>query len=249
MKAYHNREFIKSEEARALRILSEYQYPLKVFTEEQVTDTIVVFGSSRIPGPEDDRARPAAAYREYYQAARELSGRLARWNREVAIPRKKNYLVTTGGGPGIMEAGNRGPSEAGEESIGLNIFIPAEQHENPYIADRFRFEFQYFFMRKFWFLYHARMLIVFPGGFGTMDELFETLTLQQTEIIKEKIPVVLFGKSFWEKAVNFEFLAEAGMIDREHLELFTMVDSVDEAVAFIVPKLEKHLNQSDPAPG
>ncbi len=247
MKAHTIQEFMESIDARTLRILAEYLYPLKVFREEHVTDTIIVFGSARIPAPERPDQKRAAAYGRFYQDARELCGRLTDWNRSVAGVRGKNYLICTGGGPGIMEAANRGAADAGGESMGLNITIPAEQAANPYISERFQFEFQYFFMRKFWFLYYARVLIVFPGGFGTMDELFETLTLQQTRVIKNSIPVILFGKSFWEKAVNFEFLAEAGMIQPEHLSLFTVVDSVEEALQVILPLLNEHLD--DPTNG
>lgn len=251
MKAHQNQEFLESVEARILRVMSEYMYPLKVFREEQVTDTVVVFGSSRIPDPGRPSEGPAAPYARYYREASDLCAGITRWNKEIASPRGKHYLICTGGGPGIMEAANRGADEAGGESMGLNITIPAEQHYNPYISERFRFEFQYFFMRKFWFLYYARVLVVFPGGYGTMDELFETLTLQQTEVIKNRIPVILYGRSFWEQAVNFEFLAEAGMIGREHLDLFSVVDSVDEALDRVLPVLESHLDdplQGDDAP-
>lgn len=140
-----------------------------------------------------------------------------------------------------MEAANRGAHEAGGPTIGLNINIPAEQMANPYISREFKFDFQYFFMRKYWFLYHARVLIVFPGGFGTMDELFETLTLQQTRNIQRRIPVILFGRKFWERVIDMPYLAEAGMIAAEDLKLMESVDTVDEALSVILPILSSQI--------
>ena len=242
-KAYENSEYLHSVEARPLRLLAEYLYPLHTFERRGVTDTIVAFGSARVPSAEEARANPEryqgklADYSPYYEQARELSGKLAQWSRTVAEPRGRKFLVCTGGGGGLMEAVNRGAAEAGAESIGLNIELPHEQDPNPYISPDLNFDFHYFFTRKYWFLYYARMLLVFPGGFGTLDELFETLTLQQTRSIRRRIPVILFGKTYWERLIDLDFLAEAGMITPTDLELIVRVDSVDEALGAMLPYL------------
>ncbi len=244
-KAYENQEYLHSLEARPLRILAEYLYPLHTFERLGVTDTIVSFGSARVPSAEDAARSPAAYagrladYAPYYEQARELSGRLAEWSRTVAEPRGRRFLVCTGGGGGLMEAVNRGAAERGADSIGLNIELPHEQDPNPYISADLNFDFHYFFTRKYWFLYYARMLLVFPGGFGTLDELFETLTLQQTRSIRRRIPVVLFGRKYWERLIDLDFLAEAGMISRTDLDLIRRVDSVDEALGEMLPYLTK----------
>ncbi|MEQ8353633.1 MAG: TIGR00730 family Rossman fold protein [Leptospiraceae bacterium] len=245
-RAFENQEFLNSEHARSLRILSEYHYPLHRFDELGVTDTVVFFGSARIPSPEKRQGggHPGSRINEldsFYDAAREVSRRLTRWSLTHAKPAGRNFLVCTGGGPGIMEASNRGAFDAGGASIGLNIELPREQHPNPFITDELNFDFHYFFTRKFWFLFFARALIAFPGGFGTLDELFETLTLQQTMNIRNQIPVFLFGKRFWERLIDFDFLVEYGLIAPQDKELFQIVDSVDEAMEAMIPVLESQL--------
>lgn len=235
-----NREFLNSPAARPLRILGEYIYPAQVFREEGVTDTVVFFGSARMSPPagqsgEDDlsgRDYPAVPpeINRFYMEAREMAARITRWSMERAEPHGRRVLVVTGGGPGIMEAANRGALEAGGHSIGLNIELPHEQSANPYITPRLNVSFQYFFMRKYWFLYYSRALVVFPGGFGTLDELFETLTLQQTRTIRNVIPVILFGRAFWQRLIDFDFLARSGLISPQDLNLFQIVDTVDEAM-------------------
>ncbi len=255
-KAFENREFLHGDAARPMRILAEYLYPYERFKQENVTDTVVIFGSARVPSQEETDARrkengdkpkngngkqPVSGimnFSAYYEQARELSHKITEWSMKHAHPRGRKFLITTGGGPGIMEASNRGAHEAGGKSIGLNIELPREQMPNPFITADLNFDFHYFFTRKFWFLYYARALIVFPGGFGTLDELFETLTLQQTKTIKNKIPVFLFGRHFWNRIVDFSFLAEAGMISEADLKLFRIVDSVDEALDYILPVLQ-----------
>tara|TARA_Y100001937_G_scaffold128748_1_gene207540 strand:+ start:4092 stop:4808 length:717 start_codon:yes stop_codon:yes gene_type:complete len=235
-----------SEHARSLRILAEYHYPLHRFQELGVTDTVVFFGSARIPAPEKRQEAVSATSRihefdTFYDAAREVSRRLTMWSQKHAKPLGRNFLVCTGGGPGIMEASNRGAYDAGGQSIGLNIELPKEQHPNPFITEDLNFDFHYFFTRKFWFLYYARALIAFPGGFGTLDELFETLTLQQTMNIRNQVPVFLYGKRFWDRLIDFDFLVEYGLISPRDKELFQIVDSVPEAMEALIPVLESQL--------
>ncbi|MBL8018169.1 MAG: TIGR00730 family Rossman fold protein [Leptospirales bacterium] len=241
-KAFENREFLLSEGARKIRVLTEVTYPEIVFAEQGVTDTVVFFGSARVPGPEGDRSGPIGPYGIYYDHAREIAKQITSWSLKNAVPKKRNFVVCTGGGPGIMEAANRGALDAGGKTIGLNIELPQEQFPNPYITDELNMDFHYFFTRKYWFLYYARSLMVFPGGFGTLDELFETLTLRQMHSIRNVIPVFLYGKDFWRKLINFDFLAEIGMIAKEDLDLFKIVDSVDEAVASLIPVLQSSLD-------
>lgn len=240
--AFENKEFLRTEDARPLRILSEYFYPLTTFESEGITDTVVFFGSARIPAPEEAGEYPTGAgilgFRRYYDEARELARRVSRWSKERAEPQGRKFIVCTGGGPGIMEASNRGAREGGGESIGLNIELPREQMPNPYISPHLNFDFHYFFTRKYWFLYYARVLIAFPGGFGTLDELFETLTLMQTKNLKGNIPVILYGRAFWERLIDFQFLVESGLIAAEDAHLFTFVEGVDEATEYLFPILE-----------
>ncbi|HMU82406.1 MAG TPA: TIGR00730 family Rossman fold protein [Leptospiraceae bacterium] len=240
-KAFENREFLLSPAARKVRILTEVTYAEHVFAEQGVTDTVVFFGSARVPAPEQKKEGKINEFGVYYDRARDLSREITSWSMAHAAPAKRNFVICTGGGPGIMEAANRGALDAGGKSIGLNIELPEEQFPNPYITDELNFDFHYFFTRKFWFLYYARALVVFPGGFGTFDELFETLTLQQMKSIRNTIPVFLYGKDFWRRVIDFDFLAEIGMIARKDLELFHMVDSVEETMAHIVPALEESL--------
>lgn len=241
-RAYKNPAFLKSEEARPLRILSEYLYPYHMLQQKGVSDTVVFFGSARVPDPEDAGSEKKAAYQysSFYQDARELSRRITQWSKENTGPDRKIFICT-GGGPGIMEAANRGALDAGGESVGLNIELPKEQSPNPYISNDLNFDFHYFFTRKYWFLYYARILLTFPGGYGTLDELFETLTLQQTMNIQNHVPVILYGKSFWKRLIDFDFLVETGFISPKDLELFRVVDSVDEAMEHVIPVLEKAL--------
>ena len=240
--AFKNDDFLAAEEARPIRILSEYLYPQDVFAKQNITDTVVFFGSARVPSPEkQDSSKPSSASKltRFYEEARELAHRVTEWSIRNAEPVGRRVLVCTGGGPGIMEASNRGAKEAGGDSIGLNIELPKEQFPNPYITPELSFDFHYFFTRKYWFLYFARLLIAFPGGFGTLDELFETLTLIQTKNLDNDIKVLLYGKEFWSKVVNFDLLVELGLIARADLNLFTMVDNVDEAMNYILDVLNQ----------
>ncbi len=259
MRAYENLDFLHSPDARALRILSEYIEPRSRFKHYKIEDTIIFFGSARtLPRDQAERelaeveakggnpARPElerAGYNlrmsEYYEATRELAGRLTAWSKGLEGTDRR-FVVCSGGGPGIMEAANRGASEAKGINVGLNISLPFEQEENPHISRELIFEFHYFFMRKFWFAYLAKAVVVMPGGFGTLDELFELLTLIQTQKIRKHMPVVLFGSSYWAEIVNFEALADHGMIDRADLDLMFRTDSVDEAYDYITEQLETH---------
>ena len=254
MKAYRNEKFLNSPDARELRMLAEYMEPEARFDAFDVSDTIVFFGSARIKSREEaekildavrkDGGDTATAERDlkmsrYYEEARDLAGRLTEWSKGLE-DQKRRFLVCTGGGPGIMEAANRGASEAGGINIGFNISLPFEQHDNPYITRELSFEFHYFFMRKFWFIYLAKALIVFPGGFGTMDEFFETLTLIQTQKTGKVMPIVLYGKSFWGDVLNLDALVKYGTVSEADLKLFRTVDSVDEAYDFIVEGLSEY---------
>ena len=239
---FDNRDFLKSPEARSLRILGEYLYPASVFKDEQITDTIVFFGSSRIfpkasmLGEKDLSQIPKKAapdlknYSVFFEAAMDLAEQITRWSDLYAKKKKSRPCIVTGGGPGIMEAANRGAQKAGGKSIGLGINIPFEPTANPYISKELNFKFHYFFMRKYWFLYYAKVIVVFPGGFGTLDELFECLTLQQTRNIKNDIRILLYGKEFWERLIDFDFLSQSGMISPEDLNLIHIVNSASEAL-------------------
>ena len=227
--AYRDDSFIESSEGRPVRILAEYLQPLRNFRREGVRDTIVFFGSARID--------PRGPLREYYAAARELARIVTKWSagRQRGA---RQYVVCTGGGPGIMEAANRGACDAGGRSIGLNIGLPHEQAPNPYISRGLSFEFRYFFMRKLWFSYLARAFIAFPGGFGTLDELFEILTLSQTQKIDRPVTILLYGTSYWRELINFDALARNGMIAPRDLDLIHFVDSPGEALALLKRHLE-----------
>ena len=254
MMFYHNDEFTDSEAGRPLRILSEFFAPQQVFDQEDIENTIVFFGSARTLPPDEIKKRRKGCkdkkelarldrlekVAESYNAARELGSKLGKW----ANKRHEGYAIMTGGGPGIMEAGNRGASDVGTPSVGLNIKLPFEQHPNPYIDDALNMQFRYFFVRKYWFLKKARALVVFPGGFGTLDEMFEMLTLIQTDKYAQQMPVVIFDSKFWKKVLNWEYLAETGMINKEDLKLFKFCDTVDDAFKFITSALEKQ--EGDP---
>lgn len=253
-KAYEDRDFLHSRDARALRILSEYLEPLSRFDHYDVDDTIVFMGSARLKSAEDAAAmvRDAAAgngdaaaaeqaerMSVYYEAARSLAFRLTEWSKALG-ENKRRFVICTGGGPGIMEAANRGASEAKGLNIGLTISIPMEEFENPYVSRELGFMFHYFFMRKFWFTYPAKAIVLFPGGFGTLDELFEILTLVQTQKIKKRLPVILFGHEFWDRVVDFDALIEMGTISADDIDLFYRTDSVDDAFAYITQELTAH---------
>jgi hypothetical protein len=248
--AYLDPEFIDSDEARPLRILAEYLQPMRAFRHQQVRDTIVFFGSARMAedGP----------HARYYAAARELARRVTEWSKGLASHAHR-YLVCTGGGGGIMEAANRGASEAGGRTIGLNIGLPREQRPNRWITRELCFEFHYFFMRKLWFAHLARAIVAFPGGFGTLDELFEMLTLTQTHKLDRPFVILLYGSEYWNEIVDFEALARHGMIAAEDLSLFHVADTVDQALALlqrgvaaetepVTPAFARSLTSAHPGP-
>jgi uncharacterized protein (TIGR00730 family) len=237
--AYRNTQFMQSRSGRAVRILSEYLQPLAHFRNERVHDTIVFFGSARVTedGPQ---AR-------YYEEARELARLVTLWSNGLENTRQR-FVVTTGGGPGIMEAANRGAQDAGGKTVGLNIGLPFEQKPNPYITPDLCFEFHYFFMRKFWFAYLAKALVVFPGGFGTLDELTELLTLMQTRKLVKKMVILLYGSEFWKEILNFDALVRHGMIGQEDLELFRYADDPQTAFEILRDGLTKHYLAPKAAP-
>jgi uncharacterized protein (TIGR00730 family) len=227
--AYRNEDFLKSPDSRTLRILSEYLEPLSHFRRQRIRDTIVFFGSARITedGP----------LGRYYKDARRLAELLTSWAKKTFRERTYRYVVCSGGGPGIMEAANRGAADARGKTIGLNIGLPFEQFPNPFITNELNFEFHYFFMRKFWFAYLAKALVVFPGGFGTMDELFEILTLVQTRKLAKKITILLYGEDFWREVINFEALVRYGTISPGDLELFHFANTPEEALHILQSSL------------
>jgi uncharacterized protein (TIGR00730 family) len=236
--AYKDEDFIDSEDARPLRILAEYLAPMHAFRRERITDTIVFFGSARLA--------PDGPLGEYYAAARELARLVTTWSKSLPAHAHR-YVVCTGGGGGIMEAANRGASEAGGKTIGLNIGLPHEQRPNAYITRELSFEFHYFFMRKLWFALLARALVAFPGGFGTLDELTEILTLMQTRKVARSIPVVLYGSAYWNEIIDFEALVRHGMVDREDLALFKFADDPATALALLQAGIEAKLEEATPA--
>ncbi len=226
IKAYRNPEFMNSRAARPLRILAEYAEPRSRLDAERVEDTIVFFGSARLKEGN-----------KYYEAARELAFRLTQWSKGLDPEGRRRFVVCTGGGPGIMAAANRGASEAKGRNVGLTIALPQEELVNPYVTRELEFHFHYFFMRKFWFSYLAKALVVFPGGYGTLDELFEVLTLVQTKRMHKPMPIVLFGNDYWNEVINFDALVRHGTIDATDLDLMYRTDSVDEAFAHLVKQL------------
>lgn len=262
-KTYNNPVFINSPEARNIRILCELTAPKAQFEKNHIENTIVFFGSARSisyddarknvetlvqekegnsPGTDIDKrlagAQAALKLAEYYDHSAALAKKLTEWS--MTIPEdKKRFYICSGGGPGMMEAANMGSSQAGGDSIGLNISLPFEQEPNRYESHHLSFEFHYFFIRKFWFAYLAKALVAFPGGFGTMDELFEILTLIQTEKIKKTIPIILFGREFWQNFLNFDFLVEWGVISAKDLKLFKFFDDTDEAFDYLKDTLTR----------
>lgn len=263
-KAYNNMDFLNSPDARTIRILAEFLEPMQRFKAQDISDTIVFFGSARIISPEQARtqlkalqelmpgspAQPDPARQEelkfaenqlflsrYYEDAVKLARRLTEWSESLGSTHR--FVICSGGGPGIMEAANKGATEAGGKSIGLNISLPWEQFPNPYITPELNFEFHYFFMRKFWLVYMAKGLVIFPGGFGTCDELFEVLTLIQTQKIMKKIPIVVYGSQFWNQVINIDAMVEYGVISKEDRDLVRFCDEVDEAFTYIKDKLTR----------
>src|SRR5438128_8437711 len=257
--AYENEPFLNSPDGRILRILAEYSEPLSRFRREQIQDTVVFFGSARFRSRSDaqktltelekglgheraaiehKRALTSVDMARYYEEARRLAFLLTQWSREIPA-RRHRFVVTTGGGPGIMEAANLGAREAGGKTIGLNINLPFEQYPNPYITPSLNFEFHYFFMRKFWFAYLAKALVIFPGGFGTLDELFEILTLAQTQKLAKRILVVIYGREYWDKVLNMQTMSDAGTISAEDLDLFKIVNSPEEGFEYLRDGLTK----------
>lgn len=264
-KAYENLHFLNSEPARNIRVLCEMTEPALRFAQEKIEDTIVLFGSARIismeaakirleetkasiKDPENmtNREKRALHLAEssfksapYYDKAVELAEELTSWSMNLDVEDQRRFVICSGGGPGIMEAANLGAHNAGGKSIGLGISLPFEQGINPYVQDNLKFEFHYFFVRKYWFVLLAKALVAFPGGFGTMDELFESLTLIQTKKISKAPPIVLFGSEFWESLFNFDLLVEWGTISKEDLHLFKIVDTVKDARDYIIEELTK----------
>jgi uncharacterized protein (TIGR00730 family) len=236
--AYLDADFLASDDARPLRILAEYLAPLQSFRQARICDTVVFFGSARLAtgGP----------LGRYYDDARELARLLTAWSKTLGSDRRR-FVVCTGGGGGIMEAANRGASEAGGATIGLNIGLPHEQRPNAYLSPGLSIEFRYFFMRKLWFAHLARALVVFPGGFGTMDELLELLTLAQTGKLARKIPILLYGPEFWNEIVNFDALVRHGMVDAEDLGLFRFADDPETALRILKTELESAPADAMPA--
>lgn len=260
--AYENREFLHSADGRILRVLSEYAEPLARFRRERIQDTVVFFGSARFHSRHDaqnalellekpgsaraadyetqiKKARAAVEMARYYEEARRLAHLLTQWSMELPFKRHR-FVVTSGGGPGIMEAANQGAKEAGGKTIGLNIRLPYEQMPNQFITPELNFEFHYFFMRKYWFAYLAKALVIFPGGFGTLDELFEILTLAQTQKLAKKILVLIYGREYWSRILNFQALVDSGTVAQEDLNLFRIVDTPEEGFQHLREGLSKY---------
>jgi uncharacterized protein (TIGR00730 family) len=222
LKGYDNFDFIHSKDGRVIRLLAEYLYPKQVLDKNNVKKGIIFFGSARVK-PDGNNGYNA----DYYNDARMLARLLTEWSN--TLPKEKSFHIVTGGGPGIMEAANKGSYDAGGKSVGLNISLPFEQMPNQFISEILNFEFHYFFMRKFWFVYLANAMVVFPGGFGTLDELMEILTLRQTRKVTKPLPLILYGQKYWEKLINFDYMIEMGMINKEDVHLFSYANSPEEA--------------------
>ena len=275
--AYLDPDFLESDEARPVRILAEYLEPLRRFKEQKIQDTVVFFGSARVDSrdraeralqtlrargvneidaqyeAELAKSRKALEWARYYEDARELARLFTAWTLSLQSDNHR-FVVTSGGGPGIMEAANRGAREAGGKTIGLNIRLPFEQGANPYITEGLHFEFHYFFMRKFWFAYLSKALVIFPGGFGTCDELFEILTLVQTDKLSKQIGVILYGREYWDQVLHLDPMAEWGAIAEKDLELLHFADTPTDAFEqlrshLIAHHLEPATQQEAAAPG
>src|SRR5579875_1674666 len=243
--AYREEAFLQSPDSRPLRILSEYLWPLAHFHDQKIQDTIVFFGSARIQPQGSPLSR-------YYNEARELARLVTEWGASLSKadaggePRHR-FVVCSGGGPGIMEAANQGAADAGGKTIGLNIGLPFEQRPNAYITPELCFEFHYFFMRKFWFAYLAKALVVFPGGFGTLDELTEILTLAQTKKLESKILIVLYGSDYWNEILNFPALVKHGVISESDLNLFRFGDTPEAALQILKEGLTRYYLEPESA--
>jgi uncharacterized protein (TIGR00730 family) len=236
--AYQDARFLDGDEARPLRILAEYLQPLAAFQRERIRDTIVFFGSARLT--------PDGPLGRYYAEARELARLVTSWSMGLSSHAHR-YIVCTGGGGGIMEAANRGASDAGGRTIGLNIELPHEQRPNPYVTRELSFEFHYFFMRKLWFAHLARAMVVFPGGFGTLDEMSELLTLAQTRKLDRPVRILLYGSAFWNEIIDFEALDRHGLIDRADLALFQFADDPATALRLLQEGLTDRVDGEVPA--
>lgn len=254
VKAYKDLDFLDSRAGRALRIMSEFVEPEDRFERYDISDTIVFFGSARTlsreqaeqalatvkaSGEDVTQAKMDLEMSRFYEESRGLSFRMTEWSKGLG-GNAKRFVVCTGGGPGIMEAANRGAAEAKGKNIGLNISLPFEQHQNPYITHELAFDFHYFFMRKFWFSYLAKAFVVFPGGYGTLDEFFELLTLVSTKKMGKPMPIVLYGKDYWNEVLNLDVMLKYGMISPSDLELFKTVDTIDDAFDYLTQELIKH---------
>jgi uncharacterized protein (TIGR00730 family) len=263
VKAYQNQDFLKGPDARPLRILSEFLDPMQKFRREGVRDTVVFFGSARLKSKKDclkqiktlqrqlkatprkrliiqeqiDDMKKHLEMSEYYEDAVCLAKKITLWTKTLKQPYR--FVVCSGGGPGIMEAANKGAAQANGRSVGLNISLPFEQLPNPYISHELSVEFHYFFMRKFWFAYLAKAFVAFPGGYGTLDELMEMLTLLQTSKIKKKVSVVLYGKKYWTEILNFDAMLKRRVISREDMQLFRFADTPEEAFDILISDLKK----------
>ncbi|MDZ4133599.1 MAG: TIGR00730 family Rossman fold protein [Dethiobacteria bacterium] len=264
IKAYKNLEFLNSPDARTIRIQAEFLEPMRRFKKEKIEDTIVFFGSARTKSLQDatiemdrleDRiakdgvkvypalqeelefARNQIFLARFYEDAVELSRRLTEWSKGLNSVHR--FVVCSGGGPGMMEAANKGAFEAGGKSVGLSISLPMEESANPFITRGLSLEFHYFFMRKFWFIYLAKALVIFPGGFGTLDELFETLTLIQTGKVLKKMPILIYGTEYWNQIINFGNMAKYGVISKTDLDLLHFSDSVDDAFDYLKKELTR----------
>jgi hypothetical protein len=264
VKAYNNIDFLNSPDARVIRLIAEFLEPARRFKHEGIRDTIVFFGSARVMprskavqklkdvsrGVQNGRPLSARARESiegarvdlemsrYYEDAVKLAQLLTKWTKK--LNQKNRFMISSGGGPGIMEAANKGAKLAGGRSIGLNISLPFEQSSNPYIPDELNFEFHYFFMRKLWFVYLSKAMVMFPGGFGTFDETFEVLTLVQTRKLKKKVTVILYGKEYWQKTLNFDNLVRLRLISPDDLKLFRFADTPEEAYEILVREMRKN---------
>ncbi len=258
VKAYKNQEFLSSPAGRTVRILSEFYEPSARFRKNNIVDTIVFFGSARLVSTREakkmvrdakklsgrgaktelSKAEKLLSMARYYDDAVELAKKITIWNTNLPVEENR-FTICSGGGPGIMEAASKGAKLAGGKSIGLNISIPFEQYINKYVDPELSFEFHYFFMRKFWFAYLAKALIVFPGGFGTLDELMEILTLVQTGKIKKEMKILVYDREYWKSVVNFDALIDKGVINKSDMKLFEFVDTVDETFEKVTNHLEK----------
>ncbi len=239
-KAYEDLDFLRSAEARTIRVIAELLAPQYRLANHDIRDTIVFFGSARIPDPARAQDGPdnLARLASYYTDAQELARRLTEWS--LQRPSASQFVVCSGGGPGIMEAANRGAQEAGGPTVGMGISIPCEPSTNTYVTPDLAFEFHYFFVRKFHFLYNAKALVFFPGGFGTIDEMMELLTLMQTQKVRKRMGVVLYGRGYWESVINFDAMVRHGVISAEDRDLFVAVESVDAAFIRICSFLEEN---------